>query len=40
MAATHNFRKGIRFEHKSVVMLANEHLDYFSCAVVKVLITY
>jgi len=32
MAATHDFRKGIHFEHKSVVMLANEYLDYFSCA--------
>jgi hypothetical protein len=32
MAATHDFRKGMHFEHKSVVMLANEYLDYFSGA--------
>jgi hypothetical protein len=32
MAATHYFRKGIHFEHKSVFMLVNEYLDNFSCA--------
>jgi hypothetical protein len=32
MAATHYFRKGITFGPKSAVMLANEHLDYFSFA--------
>ena len=32
MAATHDFCKGIHFEHKSVVMLENEYLDYFSGA--------
>ena len=32
MAATHDFCKGIHFEHKSVVVLENEYLDYFSGA--------
>jgi hypothetical protein len=32
LVSTPHHHKGIRFEHKSVVMLANEHLDYFSCA--------
>ena len=32
MVSTPHHHKGIHFEDKSVVMLANEHLYYFSCA--------
>ena len=32
MVSKTDFRKSIRFEHKSTVMLADEHSDYFSYA--------
>ncbi len=32
MVSTPDYRKSIRFEHKSIVMLADEHLEYFSYA--------
>ena len=32
MVSNTDFRKSIRFEHKSTVMLADEHSDYFSYA--------
>ena len=32
MVSDTDFRKSIRFEHKSTVMLADEHSDYFSYA--------
>jgi SAM-dependent MidA family methyltransferase len=30
MATAHDFRKGMHFDHKSAVMLANEFFDYLS----------
>ena len=32
MASSRDHRKNKRFEHKSIVMLANEHAEYFSYA--------
>ena len=32
MVSNTDFRKSIRFEHKSTVMIADEHSDYFSYA--------
>ena len=32
MVSDTDFRKRIRFEHKSTIMLADEHSDYFSYA--------
>ena len=32
MVSTPNYRKSIRFKHKSIVMVADEHSDYFAYA--------
>ena len=32
MVSNTDFRKSVRFEHKSTVMLADEHSDYFAYA--------
>lgn len=32
MVSNTDFRKSVRFDHKSTVMLADEHSDYFSYA--------